>query len=60
LPEKLRFIQDYRLFLFGLALVLLMRFRPEGLIPSRRRQAEFHDPESGADAMSPAGLTAPI
>ena len=51
LPEKLRFIQDYRLFLFGAALVLLMRFRPEGLIASRRRQREFHDPVSGADAM---------
>ena len=54
LPEKLRFIQDYRLFLFGAALVLLMRFRPEGLIASRRRQREFHDPESGADAMGSA------
>jgi branched-chain amino acid transport system permease protein len=51
LPEKLRSFQDWRLFLFGLALVLLMRFRPEGLIPSRRRQREFHDSESGADAM---------
>ena len=51
IPEKLRFVQDYRLFLFGLALILLMRFRPEGLIVSRRRQREFHEPESGADAM---------
>lgn len=50
LPEKLRFIQEYRLFLFGLALVLLMRFRPEGLIVSRRRQREFHG-EGGGDAM---------
>ena len=59
LPEKLRFIQDYRLFLFGLALVLLMRFRPEGLIVSRRRQREFHDSSSGADAMSgPAEVAA--
>jgi branched-chain amino acid transport system permease protein len=60
LPEKLRFIQDYRLFLFGAALVLLMRFRPEGLIASRRRQREFHDPSSGADAMgSGSGEAAP-
>ena len=43
LPEKLRFIEDYRLLIFGLALVLMMRFRPEGLIASRRRQLEFHD-----------------
>ena len=51
IPEKLRFVQDYRLFLFGVALVLLMRFRPEGLIPSQRRRREFHDAESGADAL---------
>jgi branched-chain amino acid transport system permease protein len=51
IPEKLRFVQEYRLFLFGLALVLLMRFRPEGLIVSKRRQREFHESDSGADAM---------
>ena len=43
LPEKLRFVNDYRLMLFGLLLVVMMRFRPEGLIASRRRQLEFHD-----------------
>ncbi|MDT3399684.1 branched-chain amino acid ABC transporter permease [Streptomyces sp. B1866] len=41
-PEKLAFLQDYELFAFGLALILLMRFRPEGVIPDRRRQLEFH------------------
>jgi branched-chain amino acid transport system permease protein len=30
LPEKLRFVADYRLLTFGLLLVLMMRFRPEG------------------------------
>ena len=29
--------------MFGLLLVLMMRFRPEGLIASRRRQLEFHE-----------------
>ena len=43
LPEKLRFFADYRLLLFGLLLVLMMRFRPEGLVASRRRQLEFHE-----------------
>ncbi len=43
LPEKLRFVSDYRLLLFGLLLILIMRFRPEGLVPSRRRQLEFHE-----------------
>ncbi|MGW7515630.1 branched-chain amino acid ABC transporter permease [Streptomyces sp. NPDC054796] len=43
IPAKLQFIGDYQLLLFGLALVLLMRFRPEGLIADRRKQLEFHD-----------------
>lgn len=43
LPEKLRFFSEYRLLMFGLLLVLMMRFRPEGLVASRRRQLEFHE-----------------
>ncbi len=29
IPAKLQFMQDYQLFLFGIALILLMRFRPK-------------------------------
>ncbi|MET7638944.1 branched-chain amino acid ABC transporter permease [Streptomyces sp. NPDC005438] len=43
IPAKLQFIGDYQLLLFGLALILLMRFRPEGLIADRRKQLEFHE-----------------
>jgi branched-chain amino acid transport system permease protein len=43
LPEKLRFFSEYRLLLFGLTLILMMRFRPEGLVASKRRQLEFHE-----------------
>lgn len=43
MPEKLRFVAEYRLMIFGLLLVLMMRFRPEGLIANERRQLEFHD-----------------
>ncbi|MGI8458060.1 MAG: branched-chain amino acid ABC transporter permease [Propionibacteriaceae bacterium] len=43
LPEKLREINDYRLLVFGVLLVLMMRFRPEGLFPNQRRQLEFHE-----------------
>lgn len=43
LPEKLRFVADYRLLIFGLLLVLMMRFRPEGLVASQRRKLEFHE-----------------
>ncbi len=49
-PEKLRAFQDKRLLLFGAALILMMRFRPEGIVPSRRRQREFRDEEGDADA----------
>ncbi len=52
LPEKLRFLQDLRLLVFGIVLVLIMRLRPEGLVPSKRRAREFHEPGGGADALS--------
>ncbi|MBC2867831.1 branched-chain amino acid ABC transporter permease [Streptomyces mexicanus] len=54
IPNKLQFLGDYQLFAFGVALILLMRFRPEGLIPNRRRQLEFHDE---ADAPAALGKT---
>ena len=44
IPAKLGFLQDYQLLAFGIALILLMRFRPEGLIANRRAQLEFHEP----------------
>jgi branched-chain amino acid transport system permease protein len=47
LPEKLRFVSDYRLLIFGLLLVLMMRFRPEGLVASQRRKLEFHEEDEG-------------
>jgi len=47
IPEKLRSFQDKRLLLFGAALILMMRFRPEGMVPSRRRQRELREREPG-------------
>ncbi|MDT0544405.1 MULTISPECIES: branched-chain amino acid ABC transporter permease [Streptomyces] len=43
IPKKLEFFQDYQLLGFGIALILLMRFRPEGIIPNRRQQLEYHE-----------------
>ncbi|MEU4727834.1 branched-chain amino acid ABC transporter permease [Streptomyces sp. NPDC023588] len=43
IPAKLAFLQDYQLLAFGIALILLMRFRPEGLIANKRAQLEYHD-----------------
>ncbi|MFI6036931.1 branched-chain amino acid ABC transporter permease [Streptomyces sp. NPDC051315] len=55
IPAKLQFLGDYQLFAFGLTLVLLMRFRPEGLIPNRRRQLEFHEEAEAPAVLSKAG-----
>lgn len=43
LPERFRDFDEYRTLAFGLALVLIMLFRPQGLIPSRRRARELKD-----------------
>ena len=41
LPERFRWLQDKRIFLFGLALVVMMTLRPQGILPARRhRQAK--------------------
>jgi len=41
LPEYLRVFSDYRMILFGAALMLMMIFRPGGLLADRRRQYAF-------------------
>jgi branched-chain amino acid transport system permease protein len=42
-------IPKYKFLIFGTLLVLMMLFRPEGLIPSARRKAEFE--EGGEEAV---------
>jgi len=49
-PYKLAFFQDKQLLLFGLALILMMRFRPEGMVPNSRRRLEFHEQQTAAAA----------
>jgi ABC-type branched-subunit amino acid transport system permease subunit len=39
--DKINFL-DYQFLLYGVALVLMMLFRPEGLFPSSRRRRELH------------------
>lgn len=46
-------ITDFRVLLFGFALVVMMIFRPQGLLPSRRRAAEL------AEAGATAGFAVP-
>ncbi len=45
---------EYRIMLFGAALVLTMLFRPGGLLPSRRRARELAGNEAGTNALQPA------
>jgi branched-chain amino acid transport system permease protein len=49
LPERFRFLDERRYLVFGLALVLMMIFRPQGLIPNRRRAAEIEHPSTAPD-----------
>jgi ABC-type branched-subunit amino acid transport system permease subunit len=41
LPEMLRQLQDYRVLVFGALLVVMMLWRPAGIIPSSRRKMEI-------------------
>ncbi len=38
LPEKLQIIQEYRLLLFAVLVILILRFRPDGLLPRKMRE----------------------
>jgi branched-chain amino acid transport system permease protein len=51
IPERVRGLQDYRILMFGGVLVLLMIFRPEGLLPSRRRKAELAEGTGGMGSL---------
>ena len=42
--------------LFGLALILMMIFRPQGLLPSRQRAAELTEATSGAAALGATAI----
>ncbi|MBC6461531.1 branched-chain amino acid ABC transporter permease [Actinomadura sp. HBU206391] len=51
IPERVRGLQEYRILVFGAVLVILMIFRPEGLLPSRRRKAELAEGTGGMGSM---------
>jgi branched-chain amino acid transport system permease protein len=54
LPELLREFAEYRLLVYGAALVAMMLLRPEGLWPEALRRRELHEGES-AETESPSG-----
>jgi branched-chain amino acid transport system permease protein len=51
LPERFRGFADYRILVFGAALVLTMGLRPQGLLPSRRRKAEMTGAGGGSGGL---------
>lgn len=38
LPDRIRFISDARMLVFGVVLVIVMNFRPDGLLPRKKRE----------------------
>jgi branched-chain amino acid transport system permease protein len=53
LPEYLRAFSEYRMLVFGAMLVLMMVFRPGGLITATRRSHKFEDLDTGEAANAP-------
>jgi branched-chain amino acid transport system permease protein len=53
LPELLREFAEYRLLMYGAALVIMMLTRPEGLWPEARRKLEMHEGEPSPIGDSP-------
>ncbi|MEO5680875.1 MAG: branched-chain amino acid ABC transporter permease, partial [Acidimicrobiales bacterium] len=49
LPERFRGFAEYRVLVFGAVLVATMIFRPQGLLPSRRRAAELRRGDQSPD-----------
>jgi branched-chain amino acid transport system permease protein len=54
LPELFREFAEYRFLLYGIALIVIMRLRPEGLIPSRVGRQELHAADEQAVPEPPA------
>ena len=56
LPEVLREFSEYRLLMYGAALVLMMLNRPEGLLPEERRKLELHEADEEMEGYTAAEL----
>jgi len=50
IPEKIRFLADTRIVLFGVLMVLMMNLRPNGLVPRMKRE-KVYDKNSGKEVL---------
>jgi branched-chain amino acid transport system permease protein len=58
LPEQLRAFSNYRMLIFGALMVLMMVFRPGGLIQSVR-EVYIHKPNNGPEPSTPPVIATP-
>jgi branched-chain amino acid transport system permease protein len=56
LPELLREFAEYRLLVYGAALVAMMLLRPEGLWPEATRRREFHEEVTAEELSGPSNV----
>jgi branched-chain amino acid transport system permease protein len=54
-PELFREFSEYRFLFYGMALIAMMLYRPEGLLPSRIVRRELHGPGSAEPEALPVG-----
>lgn len=59
LARRLLTFTNWKLAIFGIVLVLMMRFRPEGLLPSARVQLELHSEEETKAQDHPSRIIRP-
>jgi branched-chain amino acid transport system permease protein len=60
LPELLREFGEYRYLFYGVALILMMQIRPEGLWPSATRRRELHDFAGDLETVEPPPAVADV
>lgn len=41
IPERIRFLSEYRVLVFGLTLVIMMNLRPDGLVPRKKWEKDL-------------------
>jgi branched-chain amino acid transport system permease protein len=53
LPEYLRFLSEYRILVYGAVLVVMMVFRPGGIVETTRRTYQYKEIEPDGALVSP-------